>query len=189
MIRSPRKTVANGLLIGALALLIPAVAGCQAGTDAPTLEFHQSAGGAYADVNHISISNAFVLGASSGSTVVPGADVSLFLSMYNSGTSGDKLVSASAAGWASSVQIAGGPVSIPANSPVHLTGPQPSIALIGLTKPLSGGEAIPVTLDFQQAGSVTLEVPVEPQAFYYSTFSPPPAVPPTTPAPGGTPTP
>lgn len=188
MIRSPRKTVANGLLIGALALLIPAAAGCEAGLDAPTLEFHQSAAGAYADVNDITVSNAFLLGAPSGSTVPAGANVSLFVSLANNGTSGDKLVSVKAPGWASAVQVAGGTVSIPANSPVHLTGPEPSVVLSGLTKPLSGGEAIPVTFDFQQAGSVTLQVPVEPRSFYYSTFSPPAGAP-ATPSPAGTPTP
>ena len=48
--------------------------------------------------------------------------------------------------------------------------------LSDLAKPLSGGEAIPLTLDFAHAGSVTLDVPVEPQSYYFSTYSPPPIV-------------
>ena len=40
--RSSAKKEARPLLIGALALLIPAaIAGCEAGFDAPTLEYHR----------------------------------------------------------------------------------------------------------------------------------------------------
>ena len=42
------------------------------------------------------------------------------------------------------------------------------------TEPLSGGEAVPLTLDFAHAGSVTLDVPVEAQSYYFSSYSPPP---------------
>ena len=42
------KTAAGRLLLGAgvLALLIPAIAGCEAGDDAPTLQFHPASFGA-----------------------------------------------------------------------------------------------------------------------------------------------
>jgi copper(I)-binding protein len=183
VIRSSRKTVANGLLIAALALLIPAAAGCQAGFDAPTLEFHPASAGAHAEVNGITISNVFVLGAPGGHPVPAGQSASLFLSLYNGGTGDDTLVGVSAPDAASSVQVTGGTVSLPVSSLVNLMGPQPSVVLSGLTMPLASGTAIPVTLDFQHAGSVTLDVPVQPQQYYYSTFSPPPA------APAGSPTP
>jgi copper(I)-binding protein len=177
VIRSSRKTVANGLLIAALALLIPAAAGCEAGFDAPTLEFHPASAGAHAEVNGISINNMFILGAPGGHPVPTGQSASLFLSLYNNGTGHDTLVGVSAPDAASSVEVTGGTVSIPVSSLVNLMGPQPSVVLNGLTKPLPSGTAIPVTLDFQHAGSVTLEVPVEAQEYYYSTFSPPPASP------------
>lgn len=177
MLSSSGKTVANRLLIGALALLIPAIAGCEAGDNAPTLEFHQAAGGAYGAANDISVSNAFVLGAPSGSTVPLGADAGLFLSLYNRGTGDDKLLSISAPGSAASVRVTGGTVSLPGYSVVNLTGPRPVLVLSGLRRTLAGGEAIPLTFDFQHSGSVTLQVPVEPQSFYYSTFSPPAATP------------
>jgi copper(I)-binding protein len=45
--------------------------------------------------------------------------------------------------------------------------------LSGLTRPLSGGQAIPVILDFQHAGAVTLDVPVMPQSYEYANLSPP----------------
>lgn len=169
------KTVARPLLIGALALLIPAAtAGCEAGLDAPTLQFHQASAGAHAVVNGISITNAFVLGAPSGSTLPPGSSAGVFLSLFNGGSNSDALVSVSAPGSASGSHVSGGTVSLPAGSPVNLTGPQPSVVLSGLTKELNGGETIPLTLNFSHAGSVTLQVPVQPQSFYYSTYSPAP---------------
>jgi copper(I)-binding protein len=187
VIRRSGKTVANSVLIGAVALLIPVIAGCEAGNNAPTLEFHQAAAGAYTQVNGISVNNLFVLGAPSGSSLPAGSSASVFLSMFNGGAGGDTLVSVSAPGSAASVRLTGGTVSIPVSSEVNLTGPQPSVVLTGLTKPLSGGQSIPLTLDFAHAGSVTLQVPVEPQSFYYSTYSAPPATPSATPTPTATP--
>jgi copper(I)-binding protein len=175
------KTTACRLLIGAgaLALLIPATAGCEAGANAPTLEFHPASAGAHTVFNGITITNVFVLGAPSGSTVPTGSSASLFLSLYNGSASADKLISASAAGAASSVAVSGTTVALPVNSAVNLTGPQPSVVLNSLAEPLTGGSYIPVTLDFQHAGSVTLQVPVESQSYYYSTYSAP-----ASPAPG-----
>jgi copper(I)-binding protein len=192
VVRSSGKTVAKGLMIGALALLISGIAGCEAGNDAPTLEFHPAAAGAYGTADGISISNAFVLGAPNGSFVPAGSSASLFLSLYNGGTGDDTLTSVHATGWATSVQVTGGTVSLPASGQVNLTGPEPQLVLSDLAKPLDGGEAIPVTLNFEHAGSVTLDVPVEAQSFYYSTYSPPPTVTPSasaTPTASGTATP
>jgi copper(I)-binding protein len=176
------KTAAGRLLLGAgvLALLVPAVAGCEAGSGAPTLEFHAASAGAQIVFNGISITNAFVLGAPSGSTVPSGSSASLFVSLYNGGSSSDTLVSATASGSAGSISLSGGSVALPANAaPVNLTGPSPQVVLENLTKPLTGGSTIPVTFVFQHAGKVMLQVPVEPQSYYWATYSPP-AVTPTT---------
>ena len=175
MVRSSGKTVAKGLLIGAMALLISGIAGCEAGNDAPTLEFHPASVGATTTFNGISINDVFVLGAPIGELVPAGSSASLFLSLYNGGTGDDALVGAHATGWASSVEVAGGTVSIPVQTEVNLTGPEPQLVLTELAKPLNGGEAIPVTLDFAHAGSVTLDVPVESQSYYFSSYSPPPS--------------
>jgi copper(I)-binding protein len=168
------KTAAGRLLIGvgALALLMPAIAGCEAGNNAPTLEFHAASSGAQTVFNGIKITNVFVLGAPSGSTVPAGQSASLFLSLYNSGGASDKLVNVSATG-ASSVALNGGSVALPSYTAVNLTGPQPSVVLKNLSKPLTAGGYLPVTLVFQHAGAVTLQVPVEPQSYYWSTYSPP----------------
>ncbi|HET9082671.1 MAG TPA: hypothetical protein VFO01_19420 [Trebonia sp.] len=181
MIRASSGKTATGRLLlggGVLALLIPAVAGCEAGANAPTLEFHSASAGAHAVFNGIQITNAFVLAAPSGATVPAGSSASLFVSLYNKNNNSDTLVSATAPGTAASISLSGGTVAIPANSaPVNLTGPQPKVVLENLKKPLSGGSYIPVTFDFQRAGSVTLQVPVEPQSFFWSTYSPPASAP------------
>jgi copper(I)-binding protein len=172
---SSGKTAAGRLLLGAgvLALMIPAIAGCEAGADAPTLEFHSASSGEHYLFNGIQITNAFVLGAPSGSTVPPGASASLFVSLYNRNDTDDTLLSVSAPA-AGNVSLSGGTVAIPANSaPVNLTGPEPQVVLENLTKPLTGGSSIPVTFDFQHAGKVNLQLPVEAQSFYWSTYSAP----------------
>src|SRR6201985_3932581 len=81
------KTAAGRLLLGAgvLALLIPAIAGCEAGQSAPTLEFHPASSGAQTDFNGIKITNAFVLGGPTGSGVAGGASARMVVSPSNGG--------------------------------------------------------------------------------------------------------
>lgn len=181
MIRaSSGKTAAGRLLLGAgvLALLIPAIAGCEAGADAPTLEFHSASSGAQTVFNGIRITNAFVLAGKAGVTLPSGSSASLFVSLYNGGDNSDTLLSAKATGSAASISLSDGAVPLPANSaPVNLTGPQPMVVLENLSKPLTGGTSIPVTFDFQHAGTVTLQVPVEAQSFQWATFSAPASAP------------
>jgi copper(I)-binding protein len=170
------KTAAGRLLLGAgvLALLIPAIAGCEAGNDAPTLEFHPASFGAHTVVNGIQITNAFVLGAPNGSVLPSGSSAGLFVSLYNGGSSSDTLLSATASGTAQSISVSGGTVPLAAMAaPVNLTGPEPKVVLENLSQPLRGGSFITVTFDFQHAGTVSLQVPVEAQAFQWATFSPP----------------
>jgi len=177
------KTAAGRLLLGAgaLALLMPAIAGCEAGNGAPTLMFHAASAGAQTVVNGIRITNVFVLGAPSGSTLPAGSNASLFLSLFNDGATDDTLQSISAAG-ASSVTLDGGTVAVPSEIPVNLTGPQPSAVLNNLSAPLPSGGYIKVTMQFKNAGPVTLQVPVEPQSYYWATYSPAPVTPASTPA-------
>jgi copper(I)-binding protein len=181
------KTAAGRLLLGAgaLALLMPAIAGCEAGNGAPTLEFHAASAGTQTVVDGIRITNVFVLGAPSGASLPAGSSAGLFLSLFNDGKTSDTLVSATAVG-ASSVTLDGAPVALPSEIPVNLTGPQPSAVLNNLSAPLASGGYIPVTLQFKNAGPVTLQVPVEPQSYYWSTYSPAPSAAPTATSTGGT---
>jgi copper(I)-binding protein len=164
------------MLFGALAVLAPALAGCEAGYNAPTLEYHQAAFGAYATKNGVSISNAFVLGPSPSGPEVAGGRAGVFLAITSQ--NGDKLVSASAPGTATSVKILGGPVSVPAVGSADLTGPVPRVVLNGLANPLQGGTLVKLNLTFAEAGTIAMTVPVQPKAYEYATFSPPPTPPP-----------
>jgi copper(I)-binding protein len=160
------------MLFGALAVLVPALAGCEAGYNAPTLTYHPAAFGGYATHNGITIDNAFVLGSTTG-VAVPRAGVFFAVTSRD----GDRLVSISAPGTAPVVRIAGGAVNLPADTPVDLTGPVPSVVLTGLTSPLTGGATVTMNFNFARAGTVSMSVPVEPPAYEYATFSPPPALP------------
>jgi copper(I)-binding protein len=178
------------MLFGVLAVLVPALAGCEAGLNAPTLDFHPAAFGAYTTTNGISVSNAFVLGPALNGPAVAGGRAGVFLSI--TAQNGDRLVSVSAPGAATGAKIAGGSVDLPSATPVDLTGPVPQVVLTGLANPLQGGETVTLALTFAEAGTVTMAVPVEPQAYEYSTFSPPPTPAPAkktraTPSPTATP--
>ena len=174
------------MLFGALAVLVPALAGCEAGLDAPTLEYHPAAFGGYAAHDGIRIDNAFVLASTTG-VAVPRAGV--FFSVTSQ--DGDRLVSISAPGTAPLVRIDGGAVNLPPEMPADLTGPVPTVVLTGLSSPLIAGSTITMTFSFARAGTVTMQVPVEANAGEYSTFSPPPSIPAPTPkaSPGPTTTP
>ena len=160
------------MLFGVLAVLVPALAGCEAGLNAPTLEYHPAAFGLTTTVNGISVSNAFVLGPNLNTELVRGDQAGVFMSLSTL-NSGDKLLSASAPGTASSVTLVNGPVELAPASLVDLSGPTPEIVLNGLVRGLDGGETILMVLNFATAGTVTLSVPVEPAAYEYATFSPP----------------
>lgn len=160
------------LLIGALAILVPALAGCEAGYNAPTLEFHQASVGVSTIVNGINIDNVFVLGPVPGSTLPAGGQAGLFMSLE--AENGDQLTSISAPGAASSVQLGNGPITLNPNTLVDLGGPAPLLTLVGLTNPLSGGETVQLVLNFATAGTVKLMVPVEPAAYEFATYSPAP---------------
>jgi copper(I)-binding protein len=172
VIRSSHRTAGRRLLVLAIAALVPALAGCEAGNNAPTQEWHNPTDGAGIVLDNISIRNVFVLGAPIGSTIGVGHSAGVFLALINNG-SADKLVSISAPGTAKSVTLPGGGVSLASQQAVFLTGPAPKVVLQGLTRPLTGGSSVRLVLTFRNAASVSLTVPVMPRAQYYSTFAPP----------------
>jgi copper(I)-binding protein len=167
------------LLIVAAAALIPAVAGCEAGDNAPTLDWHQPTVGAGTAFHGISIRNVFALGAPLSGTLAAGQSAGLFLALVNTGNP-DRLLSIQAPGTATSVTLPGGSIRLGTSGVALLTGPQPKVILTGLTRTLASGTVITVVLNFQKAGSITMRVPVVAQAQSYSTFSPAPSPSPTT---------
>jgi copper(I)-binding protein len=159
------------LLFGAIAMLVPALAGCEAGLNAPTLAYHPATFGANTVQNGIAIDNVFVLGPTLGSVLPPGGQAGVFLALQ--ADNGDRLVSVSAPGTAASVKISGGSVSLPAQALVDLGGPKPEVVLTGLASQLGGGETIQLVFTFAEAGTITMAVPVEPHAYEYATYFPP----------------
>jgi copper(I)-binding protein len=172
VIRSSRRAaLPRRLLIVAVAGLIPALGGCEAGSNAPTLEWHQPTPGASAQLGGISISNVFVLGAPPNGSLAAGQSAGLFFGLVNTGNP-DRLISVTAPVAARTVTLAGGTVSLPDEKAVLLTGPAPKAVLVDLTQPLAGGSSVRLTMTFQNAGSVTLDAPVLPRSQDYSTYSP-----------------
>jgi copper(I)-binding protein len=161
------------MLFGALAVLIPALAGCEAGLNPPTYEYHPAAFGAYETKNGVSIANAFVLGPSLNGPDVAGGRAGVFFAV--TAQNGDKLVSVKAPGTASSVTITGGPVNLPATALVTLTGPVPKVVLAGMSAPLQSGGTVTLDFNFAKAGTITVHAPVQPQAYEFATYSPPPS--------------
>jgi copper(I)-binding protein len=165
------------LLVGAIAILVPALAGCEAGLNAPTLQFHPASNGYSTTFNGITIDNVFVLGPALNSTLPAGGQAGVFLSLL--AQNNDRLVSVGAPGYALRASLTSGPVTLIANNLVDLSGPTPQIVLNGLTGPLNAGQTVKLTLNFANAGSVTFPVPVVPAAYDYATYSPPPTPTPT----------
>jgi copper(I)-binding protein len=169
------------LIVLAAATVIPLLAGCEAGNNAATNHWHQPTQGASDVVGGLAISNVFILGPPIGALLSAGQSAGLFFAIVNSG-SPDRLVSISAPSAAQSVTLPGRPVSLPTNQALLLTGPAPKAILTGLTRPLTGADFVPVVMTFQNAGRVTLAVPVVPMTGFYATMSPAP-IPVPTPAP------
>ena len=187
MVSNRGAQVLRGLAVAAVTALVPAVAGCEAGANSPTQQWHQPTPGASAVLSKtISINNVFVLGAPPQSRLAPGQSAGLFLAVANDGKRKDRLISISAPGAASAVQFPKAGISVAAGQSVLLQGPVPEVVLENLTRALGGGQNVPVTLDFENAGSVTLHVPVIPRAASYATFSPVPASPTASPSPTAT---
>jgi len=172
------------ILIAVAAALIPMIAGCEAGTDAPSLHWHQPTDGTFRAVGDITISNAFVLGAPIGAALRIGQNAGLFLGLVNTG-SADRLISIKAPGTALSVLLPGNQVVLASQHRVLLSGPQPQVILEHLLRPLRGGSVVHLRLTFAIAGVINMKVPVMPAAQFYTTLSPAP--PPGAPTPVSTP--
>jgi len=177
VIRSRRGVLSlRGLAAVAAAGLIPAIAGCEAGANAPTQQWHQPTPGASAIVNNtLRINNMFVLGPTPGFSLPRGATAGVFLALTNDGVP-DRLISITAPTAATSIRMPAGGISLGHMQSLFLTGPSPRVLLVHLTRILNGGQYVRVNMNFQNAGHVSLLVPVMPRATFYTTFSPAPVL-------------
>jgi copper(I)-binding protein len=123
--------------------------------------------------NSLRINNMFILGPAPGFTLPRGASAGVYLALANNGGP-DRLLSISAPGSAASVQVPPGGISVGSQESLLLTGPAPRLLLTHLTRTLHGGQWVKLNMNFQNAGHVSLMVPVMPRSGYYGTYSPAP---------------
>ena len=187
MILSSRAAPLRVLAMVVAAAVAPVIAGCEAGFNAPTQQWHQPAAGASAVVNNVlRINNVFVLGAAPTFSLPRGSSAGLFLAITNEGAAPDRLIGVTAPGTAAAVQLPAGGVPLAGQQQVLLSGPAPRVILRRLTRSVNGGQHILVVLHFVRAGNVTMAVPVMPRAQWFSTFSPAPLLVSPSPSPTGT---
>ena len=151
--RGPRA-LRRACAVAAVAL-IPVLAGCEAGSNAPVLQWHPPTSGASATIKEatgeLAIRNAFILGAPPNATLPAGSSAGLFVALVNTGPR-DRLIRVSAPGSATSVPLPAGGVLLARNRSAFLTGPAPELLLTGLTRSLPGGTYVKVLLTFAEGG-------------------------------------
>ena len=179
--RPGRRALRRACAVAAVAL-IPVLAGCEAGGSAPVLHWHPPTNGASTTLHEgggeIAIRDAFILGATPNTTLPAGSSAGMFVGLVNTGPR-DRLVRVSAPGTATSVTLPTGGVPLEQDTSALLTGPEPKLILTGLTRSLPGGTYVKVFLTFQNAGTVSLDLPVLARADAYATYSPAPTASPT----------
>ncbi len=152
--------LANIRLIPAVAAVIAlALSGCAAGQVAQTAMEVAAVDGGNATVGHLGVRNVRFAATDAG-TYPAGADLPIKLWVSNASTASDSLTAVSTPA-AATVEISGSADFAP-QTLIEVTDSTPlKITVSGLTAPLPYGHSIPVTFTFQQAGVVTLNVPIE----------------------------
>ncbi len=156
---SPRSVPARRLapLAGLAAALL--LAGCGAGQGAQTYQSKAGGDSTNEDVGAIAVRNLAVSAPDSGTVLRQGSDAPVTVTLANSSTAPDTLVSATSPA-AANVEIVGpsSSLTVPARG---TTGSGYSLLLQGLTRDLDTGTYISLTLTFAQNGSKEMLVPVQ----------------------------
>jgi len=178
------------IVAAAAFLAAPVLAGCSVGFDANTDQPYapvEAAAlidqGSYGQKN-IQIPQAFILGPEPGGQIPASGSAPVYLNILNTGTSPDSLQAISA-GSVGTAKLAA-PVQLPPDQLVNTGKPNPQIMVEGLAKGLSGGESVQLDLQFANAGTVSMTVPVITRSREFADY---PAVTGAVPAPTPSPTP
>ncbi|WP_326819762.1 copper chaperone PCu(A)C [Streptosporangium sp. NBC_01756] len=163
----------------------PVLAGCGAGSDANTNKPYAPTEALVANVKGIDISQGFFLGPDSGATLPVGGSTPLYLSMVNNNQAADRLLGVGVDPAVGTAKVTA-PVDLPVRQRVNVGKPTPTIVIEGLKKALTGGESIPVQLQFANAGVIPITVPVITRSREFTQL---PQAPGATAAPTPTPTP
>ncbi len=147
--------------LSVVALSAVLLSACGTGLQAKTYSEVGRQDGARADLGDLSVRNLHVTPPLSGSTIPLGDPAVLQGVLVNTGDSGDALVSATSEVAASAVLQDKGAVVTSVPVPARGTsGTTWSLVLNGLTRDLAAGTYVSVTLTFQKAARVTVQVPV-----------------------------
>ncbi|MGP3965204.1 copper chaperone PCu(A)C [Nonomuraea sp. 3N208] len=178
------------IVIAAAFLAAPALAGCGAGfnatTNAPYAPNEAQAlieKGAYGS-SGIQIPQAFILGPDAGAQLPWRGSAPIYLNILNTSGTPDTLQAVSA-GSLGTVKVTA-PIQLPSNQLVNTGKPSPQLMLEGIPKSLRGGESIKLDLQFANAGTVSMHVPVVTRSREFAAYPPAPGA---TAAPTPTPTP
>ena len=174
MLRSIDRPVRARLSAAMAGVLVVAVAlsGCAAGQRAQTANEFSVVQGVAGNVGSMGLRDAGINPPASAAGFVKGANATLSMTLINNGQSSDALVSvttpnAAGATLAAPASATGsrtaGQIAVPPNGAVPIGGDPAggTITLHKLTYRLVPGQSIPVTLNFQVAGQVTVMLPVK----------------------------
>ncbi|HEV7726459.1 MAG: uncharacterized protein JWQ26_1730 [Modestobacter sp.] len=152
--------------MGVLLLTPVALSACSAGQVAQTAEQNRDKVGGMAAVGDIAIRNARLAYPVSGE-YQEGGDARLVVAIANGGQTDDTLVSVEGKDFdAAEVTGAATPtagsgdldIPIPAHSNVYVGGGGPVVTLTGLSQSFAPGQSLDVTMTFQEAGAVPVQV-------------------------------
>ncbi|RSN01863.1 hypothetical protein DMB42_37475 [Nonomuraea sp. WAC 01424] len=154
------------------------LAGCGAGIDANTNKPYAPNEavalidqGAYG-TRGIHIPQAFILGPDSGAQLAWRGSAPIYLNILNTAGAPDTLQAVSA-GSVASVKVTA-PIQLPPNQLVNTGKPQPQLMLESISTSLRGGESIRLDLQFANAGTVSLNVPVVTRSREFKDYPPAP---------------
>jgi copper(I)-binding protein len=160
-------------VLGVLLLSPVALSACSAGQVAQTAEQHRDKAGAQSNVGDLEL-RALGLPYPTGGVYPSGSNARLIAAIASTSGTDDTLTSITGDAF-KSVQVvdpgssaaAGTPsggsldITVPAGQTIFIgNGSGPSVTLVGLSGDLGVGQYVDVTFTFQQAGSVTVPVPV-----------------------------
>ncbi|MEW9528829.1 copper chaperone PCu(A)C [Microbispora sp. NPDC049125] len=185
----------RAIAVAAFLAAIPAMAACGAGFDANTNKPYspneagvlvQNSGSAISyGKNGVMIPQAFILGPDSGSQIAAGGSAPLYLTILNKADTADALT-----GITTNQQQA---ASVKVPGPIQLTpgtyAKTPGVTVDGVKQALLGGETLQLTLQFKNAGDITIAVPVIARSREFATLpaATQPAPTPSTPLTGASP--
>ncbi|WP_214108519.1 copper chaperone PCu(A)C [Acrocarpospora catenulata] len=192
MTSTSRRTV---IAIAAFLAAAPALAACGAGTDANTnlpytpTEAQVLISGEQYGEKGIRISQAFLLGPDPGGRIPAGGAVPLYLAITNENAAPDTLVGITPDTQQATSATLSTPVQVAPHTLVTTGRPQPQVTVDGVKNPLLGGEVFRLTLKFQTAGDIIMDVPVLARSREFATLPPVPgAQPAPSPAASASPT-